>query len=305
MKNILVPVDFSEVSEAAAQFAIDLAKENNAKVTLLNSAEINYFADYHFPVYSNAKLMVTEVVESIQRQMDRMVEEFKVEGVEIIGKVSPLTLMESIKNEVKESEIDLCVVGTTGSTGMDEFFVGSNTEKIVRQVSCPVISVPQACKIDSIKKILVPIDLREIRTSFLKEVRLLQKMFNCTLEFVWVKTPHNIENEDTVADELGRVFESVGIDNYSFFIVRSVFPSDGIFMEVDDSGADMVAMATHARRGISHWLSGSLTEDTVNHVKVPVWSFKIDRSEKPIKVEAISKASGIPEYRKIEPMVIL
>jgi len=305
MKNILVPVDFSKVSEAAARFAIDLAKENNAAVTFLNSAEINYFADYHFPVYSNAKLMVTEVVESIQRQMDRMVKDFETEGVEIKGKVSPLTLMEYIKDEIKENEIDLCVVGTTGSTGLDEFFIGSNTEKIVRQVSCPVISVPKATETDAIKKILVPIDLREIRTSFLKQVRLLQKMFNCTLEFVWVKTPHNIENEDAVTDELGRVFESVGIDNYSFFIVRSVFPADGIFMEVDDSEADMVAMATHARRGIAHWLSGSLTEDTVNHVAVPVWSFKIDRSEKPLNLDAISKASGIPEYRKIEPMVIL
>lgn len=305
MKNILVPVDFSQVSEAAARFAVDLAKENNASVTFLNSAEINYFADYHFPVYSNSKLMVTEVVESIQRQMDRMVEDFKVEGVEIEGKVSPLTLMESIKDEIKESDIDLCVVGTTGCSGIEEFFVGSNTEKIVRQVGCPVISVPQTSSIDAIKKILVPIDLREIRTSFLKEVRLLQKMFNCQLQFVWVKTPHNIENEDAVADELGRIFESFGIDNYSFFIVRSVFPSDGIFMEVDDSNADMVAMATHARRGISHWLSGSLTEDTVNHVEVPVWSFKIDRSEKPLKLDAISAASGIPEYRKIEPMVIL
>ena len=305
MKKILVPVDFSDVSEAAARFAIDLAKENNATITLLNSAEINYFSDYHFPVYSNAKLMITEVVESIQRQMDRMVKELETEGVEIRGKVSPLMLMESIKEEVKESEIDLCVVGTTGSSGLDEFLIGSNTEKIVRQVPCPVISIPQSTAIDSIKKILVPLDLREIRSSFLKEVRLLQKMFKCKLEFVWVKTPHNIENEDVVAEELGRIFESYGIDNYSFFIVRSVFPSDGIFMEVDDSGADMVAMATHARRGISHWLSGSLTEDTVNHVHVPVWSFKINKSEKPLTLSAISKASGIPEYRKIEPMVVL
>ena len=224
MKKILVPVDFSEVSEAAARFAIDLAKENNASVTFLNSAEINYFADYHFPVYSNAKLMVTEVVESIQRQMDRMVKEYAVKGIEIIGKVSPLTLMESIKNEIKESEIDLCVVGTTGSSGLEEFFVGSNTEKIVRQVNCPVISIPRASSVDAIKKILVPIDLREIRATFLAEVRVLQKLFNCNLEFVWVKTPHNIENEDAVADELGRVFESFGIDNYSFFIVRSGLP---------------------------------------------------------------------------------
>ena len=46
----------------------------------------------------------------------------------------------------------------------------------------------------------------------------------------------------------------------------------------------MVAMATHARRGILHWLSGSMTEDTVNHLDVPVWTFKLDKSEEVIKL---------------------
>ncbi|MBC6427260.1 MAG: universal stress protein [Ekhidna sp.] len=309
MKNILVPVDFSKVSEAAAWFAIKLAKENNASVKFLNSAEISsvyhYSADYHFPVDSNAKLMIKEVMESIEHQMDRMVKEFDVEDVKVTGKVSPLGLLDSIKDEINESDIDLCVVGTTGSTGLEEFFIGSNTERIVRHVSCPVISIPQSISTDQIKKILVPLDLREIRSSFLKEVRILRKMFDCKLEFVWVKTPHNIENEDAVADELKGIFERFEIDNYSFFIVRSVFPSDGIFMEVENSKADMVAMATHARRGIAHWLSGSLTEDTVNHVHIPVWSFRINRPEKVIQLKAISKAGGTPEYRKIKPMTIL
>ena len=296
MRNILVPVDFSETSEAAAQFAIDLAKENNASVTLLNSAEINYLANYHF---INAKPMVTEVIASVQHQIDRMVKELETDNVKVKGKVSSSGLLDSIKAEVNESNIDLCIMGTTGSASLEEFLIGSNTERIVRHVSCPVISIPQPTSTDEIKKILVPVDLREVRSSFLKHIGLLQKAFDCKLEFLWVKTPHNIENEDAVADELKGIFSSFGIDNYSFLIVRSIFPSDGIFTEAADSAVDMVAMATHARRGIAHWLSGSLTEDTVNHVNVPVWSFKIDKSEKAIQLNAFSKAGGTPEYRKI------
>ena len=96
------------------------------------------------------------------------------------------------------------------------------------------------------------------------------------------------------------MFKTHGIENYNFFVVNNIFPTDGIFVEADESKADMVAMATHARRGISHWLSGSMTEDTVNHLDIPVWSFRIDKSEKVIKLDSVTKAKGKPLYKKLD-----
>jgi len=300
MKKILVPVDFSEVSEAAVQFAIDLAKKNKASVHLLNSAKIDYFNDYQYPTFANTKKLFEEVFDSMKYRMERMISEFTSKEVPVTGKVSELGLILAIEDEIVDEEIDLCVVGTTGCSGLEEVFIGSNTERIVRKVPCPVISVPHSVDASSIKKIMIPIDLREIRKSFLNKVSAMQEMFECQLEFVWVKTPHNIENEEKVATELKAIFKENGIENYSLFIVKSVFPSDGILLEAEDSKADMIAMATHARRGISHWLSGSLTEDTVNHVNIPVWSFKIDRLEKPITLDAVENAEGKADYQKIE-----
>ena len=304
MKKILVPVDFSDVSEAAVQFAVDLAKKNNASVHLLNSAKIDYFNDYQYPSFTNTKKLYEEVYEAMQQRMDRMVAEFASDDIELTGKVSELGLIVAIKDEIADEGVDLCVVGTTGCSGLEEVFIGSNTERIVRHVPCPVISVPQSTDLDAIKKVLVPIDLREIRESFLKKIGALQKMFDAQLEFVWIKTPHNIENEEKVAEDLKSIFDRCGVENYSLFIVNNVFPSDGILREALSSKADMIAMATHARRGISHWLSGSLTEDTINHVHVPVWSFKFDKDEKPIKLEAVTNAHGTPEYLKIEPLAV-
>ncbi len=304
MKNIIVPVDFSEVSEAAVQFAVDLAVENKADVTLLNSARIDYFNDYQYPTFVNTKSLMDEVFESMEQRMSQLVKEFKNQKINIKGKVSHLGLLRAIKEEIETEAVDLCVMGTSGCSGLEELFIGSNTERIVRNIDCPVIAVPHAVDIKSIKKILIPIDLREIRASFLDKVAALQEMFSASIEFVWVKTPHNVENEDTVVEELRHLFEDHGIRNYDFFIVKSVFPTDGIFMEVEQSGANMIAMATHARRGISHWLSGSMTEDTLNHVEVPVWTFKIDKSEKVLTLDSVSSAKGTPEYKKIEPLTI-
>lgn len=303
MKKILVPVDFSEVSEYALQFAVELAVEQGASIRLLNSAEAAYFREAQYQTFVDPKLMDT-IHRSITDRLHRMIDDLGEVEVEIDAKVTVSDLLSSVKAEVKAKGIDLIVMGTRGSSGLEELLIGSNTERVVRHIDCPVISVPEPAALQDIKKILVPIDLKEIRISFLNEVAMLQKTFDAELEFIWVKTPHHIENEEMVAAEMKRIFDALDISNYCFAVVKNVFPSDGIYMEVEDTGADMVAMATHARRGISHWLSGSLTEDTVNHVHVPVWSFKIDKSEKVMHLDAIANAEGIPEYRRIEPLFI-
>ena len=132
----------------------------------------------------------------------------------------------------------------------------------------------------------------------------LQKQFDATIEFLWVKTPHNIENEEMVASELGKLIRQHGITNFEFTITKNVFPSDGILIHAYDTDANMIAMATHARRGISHWLSGSLTEDTVNHIKMPVWTFKMNKKEESINLNSVKNAQGKPEYKKIEVLTV-
>lgn len=299
MKKILVPTDFSAVSENAVRFAIDLAKKMGAEITLFNSVHVDYFQDYQYGYHAVLQSMVDEVQEAVEKRMDEFVQKFNTD-VKIEKRINSISMVAAVKDMVNEEAFDLVVIGTQGCSGVEELFIGSNTEKIVRHAACPVISVPSKAELKEVKKILIPIDLREIRASFLNQVAELQSMFNCELEFIWVKTPHNIENEENVGRELTGLFNDYGIENYKFFIVNNVFPTDGIFLEADETDADMVAMATHARRGISHWFSGSMTEDTVNHINIPVWSFRIDKSEKALKLDAVTGARGKALYKKLD-----
>ena len=303
MKKILVPVDFSEVSGFAAKFAIQLAEKNDAEITFLNSVHFDYLTDYQLASFVTVKSLMEDVNKAMKDKMNAFVKKFETRR-RVNTLISDGTLVQSVKDLVDKENYDLIVIGTKGSSGLEEALIGSNTEKIVRHASCPVISIPNMADVTKIKRILVPVDIREIKASFLNQVAFLQKQFEAKLEFLWVKTPHNIENEERVSQELGGIIEEHGISNFAFSIVRNVFPIDGIFWQVDDTNADMIAMPTHARRGISHWLSGSLTEDTVNHIDVPVWSFKIDKKEKSIDLISVKKAQGKPEYKKIEVLAL-
>lgn len=299
MKKILVPVDFSETSVTATEFAVALAEKQEASLVLFHSVHIDYYSDYQFSTFSGAKVLLDDIYDARIKDMEDFVKIFNT-TIQIETKISDDSMIQGIQALVEKEGIDLVVMGTHGSSGMAEVFVGSNTEKAVRRISCPIISVPKGYELNRINRILVPIDLREVKESFLMQVKLLQDQFQAKVEFLWVKTPHNIENEEEVTSELGKTFDSLGITDFDFSIVKNVFPSDGILDHAENTGVDIIAIATHARRGISHWLSGSLTEDIVNHIKIPVWTFKLNKKEKSLNLSSVSSAKGIPEYRKIE-----
>jgi hypothetical protein len=63
-----------------------------------------------------------------------------------------------IEEVVKDHAIDLIVMGTRGVSGMEEFFIELNTEKVIRRVSCPVLAVPSSVK--SFNKIVFPTTLK-------------------------------------------------------------------------------------------------------------------------------------------------
>lgn len=297
MKKILVPIDFSEVSGYAVDFAVDMAEKSNAQLIFLNSVHYNYFVDFPVGVGVNIQTLVQEVSDAMEIRMEEFVKNLNT-TVKIETRVSHLHLLEAVKEIQKEENIGLVIMGTQGSSGWSELLVGSNTEKIVRWSQCPVISVPKTTKFDAIKKILIPLDLKEIQVEFLEQIAKLQQLFNAQMDFIWIKTPHSIENETLVTNEIKKLIEKFKIKHSKFSIVKTVFPTDGIFEEAHNARADMIAMATHSRRGIAHWLNGSITEDTINHVRVPVWTFKLEKENENVDFFSSAEAKSQKKYAK-------
>jgi len=242
MKTILIPTDFSETSEAAIDFGLQLAELHGYDIILQHSVDFvpTYEAMYIDAV--NVRSFTQEVVDDCEVRLDNFLRKYNRGKVKVTKRLTVGNLLLDLKDIVKEGQIDLIVMGTRGASGLKEFFVGSNTEKVVRLVDCPVISIPKKTKFTGVRKILVPIDLRELRPKFLKKI-------------------------------------SKEIASSSFTIIRDVFPDEGILKYAKESNADIIAMATHARRGLAHLFSGSLTEDVLNHLNIPLWSFKLDETE--------------------------
>jgi nucleotide-binding universal stress UspA family protein len=141
LKQILVPIDFSEHSKKALQYAIPFARQFQAKIIALYVVEPTiYPADFSF-----GQVGIPNIETELQSKGEQ---ELKTLLTEIVGGRVPaealvrtgLPFVEVI-NFAHESDIDLIIVATHGHTGVEHILFGSTAEKIVRKAPCPVLVV--------------------------------------------------------------------------------------------------------------------------------------------------------------------
>jgi nucleotide-binding universal stress UspA family protein len=141
LKRILVPIDFSDCAKKALQYAIPLAQEHEAALTLL------YVVPAHYAVGEyggfNYASLEAEMRASGDKQLavltkDEVRGEVPVETVVCSG--SPAA---EIIQVAATLPADLIVISTHGRTGLRHVFVGSVTEYVVRHAPCPVLVVRQ------------------------------------------------------------------------------------------------------------------------------------------------------------------
>ncbi len=132
LKKILVPTDFSDCAKKALQYAIPLAKEQEAAITLLFVVPTNYAVGEYGGV-DYASLETEMRVNGEKHLATRVVDEVR-------GEVSVDTLLRSGAPDVeiiavaKSLPADLIVISTHGRTGLKHVFLGSVAEQVVRRV---------------------------------------------------------------------------------------------------------------------------------------------------------------------------
>lgn len=277
MKKILVPCDFSEPSVQAFKFAIELASKSNGAIELLHIIELPVLHDtVLMPTLSFEEAFMKDAKANAEKNFDRMIAKWakdRAKKVNCSVSFGPVTT--TICDAAEDKKVDLIVMGTHGATGLKEFFVGSNTEKIVRRSSVPVIAVKKSTKIESIKNIVFPIipdmDLEELTL----KVKQLQNILEANLHIVYINTPALFKRTAEVMPELKKFAKRFMLRDCTLNIYNDINEEDGVRNFLKEVNGDMVAIATHGRKGIGHLLSGSIAEDVVNHIECPIWTAKL------------------------------
>ncbi len=140
IKTILCPVDFSEFSAKAFEYAYSLARRYDAKLYLEHAIRPLTEYSYHVPnswAHEYYEQSRTESGEELRKMIARQATNgFKPEIVIQVGFPA-----ETILDFAQKQSIDLIVMGTHGLRGMDRWMAGSVTEKVIRKAKCPILAV--------------------------------------------------------------------------------------------------------------------------------------------------------------------
>lgn len=288
IRRILVPTDFSENAKNAYEVALSIARRTGAAIKLLHVVEMPYGSYYNmsgnFSATGDTSLptdagmehvYVLQMLETTKANMRKLINSVDHSGVDVVEEVAVDRPISKIKSTIKDDDVDLVVMGSKGASGLDEFLIGSNTEKVVRSAECPVLTVKKRDAEFVVNEIVLASDFkREVRHA-IEQFKWFQGLFGARLHMVYINTPGAFESSGNIRQKLQDTAEKYGLQNYTINVYNDVIEEDGILHFANDIRADLIMMATHGRTGISHLLSGSIAEDLVNHTNIPVLTFHL------------------------------
>lgn len=272
MKKIIVPTDFSECAKNALKAASDIARKEKSEIHLVHVYErpVWGFAEANVDIIKNRR-----VHDKIEEELFHVSELPFMKDLKVIKHIfADVKIIQALSHK-KLSDAGLIVMGSHGVSGWRGFFVGSNTEKVVRHSDVPVLVIKEWYENFEIKNMVFASNFsREADDSFMK-IENLAKIFLAKIHLLKVITPGNFEPTYSSVGLMRDFARRLDLSEFSVNTYNDDTVEDGVLNFSKVAGVDLISMETHGRTGIAHLVNGSITENVVNHVPLPVLSVKI------------------------------
>tara|TARA_R110002167_G_scaffold88964_8_gene239811 strand:+ start:2596 stop:3417 length:822 start_codon:yes stop_codon:yes gene_type:complete len=273
MKNIIVPIDFSQQSEYALKVAASLAKNHGSRILAVHMLELSDAI-----ISSNDGIHAQQAVFMLKAAEKRFADFLNrpyLGGISVTPIVKPYKVFNELNEIAKEFDAELIVMGSHGSDGLKEIFVGSNAEKVVRNAEIPVVVIKEEHIGFKIDRFAFACDFTDDSLMAFQKAKLFSEMVSATLELVYINTPG--DNFLSTSDANNRInqFLQKACSSLEVKIHNDYSVEKGILNFSEIIKADAIGIPTHGRKGLSHFFMGSIGEDVANHAKIPVVTFKI------------------------------
>ncbi len=277
IQKILIPIDFSETALLAIEHAAFTAQLFKAELVLLHVVE-KHWEKFNIVAPEMRVTAPSDLTNSIEKRLEQVATDIRSKfGVKSTCVTSDGSIFNEILTIGAEHKVDMIVMGTHGTSGVVEHFIGSNTYKVVTQSVCPVISVQGHAKKIGFKDILLPIDNSSHSRQKVNHAIVLAKQFVSKLHIVGLA-------DDTSDESELKIFESKldQIEEYAkkcdvLFSRKTITGSNQAKMTFESStavNADLIVIMTDQDENITGRLMGTYAQQIVNHSKIPVMSIQ-------------------------------
>ncbi|HEU4716957.1 MAG TPA: universal stress protein [Bacteroidia bacterium] len=276
VRNILVPVDFSETSRKALAHASFLARLTKSHMDIIHVLPVSpYYLEIPEPMlYVNNHSEVNQLVGG-------KLEEFSDEIHGIYG-IRPRHILAhgqvayEIVKAAREGKADLVIMGTHGAKGFEELFIGSNAHKVVTLAPCPVITIQEHAGNPGFRNIVLPIDRSRHSREKVETALSFALLYQSVIHILGLLDGDD-ENEygklQIVLDQVQHAVEHAGLAFSRHTIRGGNLASEALKYGISVN-ADLIIILTDHESALTGIFPGPLARQIVNHSRIPVMSLK-------------------------------
>jgi nucleotide-binding universal stress UspA family protein len=267
--NILVLSDFSANAKNAMYFALDLALESEATVKILNCVSVPHSK-------SNVVVSIMDILkEDSEKGLNELKEEIAAKKaynkltIEMLSSVGELS--STVQEISSKWEVDFVVMGTKGMTALEEIFIGSNTTKVISEISLPILAIPVEAEYSSINQITLAADLIPLKSKAqLASLKMIANKFVDTVQLmhVYSSSDHVLSEDQT--NELSSIKEYLSPLKVNEHFISHNKSSDELASFAAVKNNDLLAMVSRKQGFFKRLFSSSNTETVALKTAIPL-----------------------------------
>ncbi len=263
IENIVVPVDFSPESLNGLRMALLFSRTTRTKIHLLYVLQKSI--EYDSPSEDEklrAELKFKQLISEHQNLLGT--------GSEIVYLISRGRVYNEVVSLADKLEDCIISASTHGASGFQELFIGSNAFRIISTTDKPVITMRKNCCPDSIKTIVMPIDLSVDTRQKVPVTTEIANLFGATIHVVGIQTSRSKINQKKIRAYVSQA--AAFIESKVKCESNEVFGdniSDLLLNYAATVKADMISITTEKSSGLS-LIMGNTAHQVLNKAEIPV-----------------------------------
>jgi nucleotide-binding universal stress UspA family protein len=265
MNTIIVPTDFSAAAHNATAYAAQLAKQTGATVLLLHVYQLPV------PMTEFPAMMVSplDLKTSVDEGLHRALEEAQKAHADVPFEIESCLgdIATEIEEACKKRNPLAVIVGTKDLSGFERFLFGDTTMSLIKNLTYPVIAVPESAKHAAPANLVLATDLLNAADIPVAKIVAITKMFAATLHVVHVE-----QNESKAyPDELMTAFTEV---NAVYHAIKEDDVAEGLKHFVAQNNIDLVVVLPHKHNLYERLFFKGHTPGILHTMPVPVMSIR-------------------------------
>lgn len=279
MKRILVAMDFSVRANNALALAGDIASASGGSVILFHVVELpkSFHTSTSDEVNSDqmANVFRLKMIDKARQELENIRKAYERMCLVSI-EIRSGDPFKEITAFVEQNHVDLILSGDKGHSELGDIFIGSLSDRLVRSMDIPVVTVKAGLIEKPLSDIMFVVNMELDEEPVMKYLLSFTRYFNATIHLVWINTPYDFKDDYETKPWLKSIVRDYKLENYTINIYNHHDKDYGVVYFADDLRADLIVMAISEKSAVRRLITGdSLAEDVSDHTMRPVMTLKI------------------------------